>query len=162
MDQFINTIYTDPRPIYKKAIEGLWSASSSFSSMKTLYDFSCVCGIPVKKDFFTEKGRQKIADENAFRIIMIQFQDKYNWDMKVVKKCCIGFAMPDGRTIPFDAYNVLYRETHEVKHWQNGNVPKKVPMPTPYGFISQNGNGAIKSNGQLNGQKTPTKERDLT
>ena len=162
MDQFINTIYTDPRPIYKKAIEGLWSASSSFSSMKTLYDFSCVCGIPVKKDFFTEKGRQKIADENAFRIILIQFQDKYNWDMKVVKKCCIGFAMPDGRTIPFDAYNMLYRETHEVKHWQNGNVPKKVPMPTPYGFISQNGNGVIKSNGSLNGQKASTKERDLT
>jgi len=116
----------------------------------------------VKKDFFTEKGRQKIADENAFRIILIQFQDKYNWDMKVVKKCCIGFAMPDGRTIPFDAYNMLYRETHEVKHWQNGNVPKKVPMPTPYGFMSQNGNGVIKSNGSLNGQKTSTKERDLT
>ncbi|HDY75396.1 MAG TPA: radical SAM protein, partial [Candidatus Marinimicrobia bacterium] len=77
MAQFTNTIFTDPRPIYKKAIEGLWSASSSFNSIKTLYDFSCVCGIPVKKDFFSLEGRQKIADENAFRIILIQFQDKY-------------------------------------------------------------------------------------
>jgi hypothetical protein len=150
MDQFTNTIFTDPRPIYKKAIEGLWSASSSFNSVKTLYDFSCVCGIPMKKDFFTEKGRQKIADENAFRIILIQFQDKYNWDMKVVKKCCIGFAMPDGKTIPFDTYNVLYRETHEVRHWQNGNIPNPIPMPMPKanGFIPANGQNG-KSNGQV-------------
>jgi hypothetical protein len=35
-------------------------------------------------------------------------------------------------------------------------VPKKVPMPTPYGFVSQNGNGAVQSNGRL----TPKKERD--
>ena len=157
MDQFINTIYTDPRPIYKKAIEGLWSASSSFNSMKTLYDFSCVCGIPVKKDFYTTSGRQKIADENAFRIILIQFQDRFNWDMKVVKKCCIGFAMPDGRTIPFDAYNVLYRETHDVKHWQNGNIPSKIPMPAPYGMVPTNGNGIAKplngANGELKKEK---------
>jgi uncharacterized radical SAM superfamily Fe-S cluster-containing enzyme len=93
-----------------------------------------------------------------FRIIMIQFQDKYNWDMKVVKKCCIGFAMPDGRTIPFDAYNVLYRDTHEVKHWQNGNSPKKVPMPTPYRFISQM---EMESLNRM-AKKHPHKERDLT
>jgi len=157
MDQFINTIYTDPRPIYKKAIEGLWSASSSFNSMKTLYDFSCVCGIPVKKDFYTTSGRQKIADENAFRIILIQFQDRFNWDMKVVKKCCIGFAMPDGRTIPFDAYNVLYRETHDVKHWQNGKIPSKIPMPAPYGMVPTNGNGIARplngANGELKKEK---------
>jgi|TARA_B110000263_G_scaffold75650_1_gene66138 hypothetical protein len=29
-------------------------------------------------------------------------------------------------------------------------------------IADQNGNGAIKSNGQLNSQKTPTKERGLT
>ena len=104
----------------------------------------------MKKDFFTEKGRQKIADENAFRIILIQFQDKYNWDMKVVKKCCIGFAMPNGKTIPFDTYNVLYRETHEVRHWQNGNIPNPIPMPMPKanGFIPANGQNG-KSNGQV-------------
>ena len=155
MDQFTNTIFTDPRPIYKKAIEGLWSASSSFNSIKTLYDFSCVCGLPVKKDFFSLEGRQKIADENAFRIILIQFQDKYNWDMKVAKKCCIGFAMPDGRTIPFDTYNVLYRETHEVRHWQKGHVPTTIPMPVP----RINGSASkIGQNGSSNGRVKHDKE----
>ena len=132
MDEFTNTVFVDPRPIYKKAIEGLWSASTSFSSMKTLYDFSCVCGIPVKKDFYSLEGRAKIADENAFRIMLIQFQDKYSWDIKMTKKCCIGQALPDGRVIPFDAYNVLYRETHEVKYWANGNIPKPIPQPEPF------------------------------
>jgi uncharacterized radical SAM superfamily Fe-S cluster-containing enzyme len=120
MDQFSNTIFVDPRPIYKKAVEGLWSAGSSFSSAKTLYDFSCVCGIPFKKSFYSRAGRAKIADENAFRIILVQLQDRYNWDMKVAKKCCIGQALPDGRVIPVDTYNVLYRKTHDVSHWVGG------------------------------------------
>jgi len=109
LDQFTNTIYADPRPIYKRAVEGLWSAGTSFNSLKTLYDFSCVCGLPVKKEFFSSNGRAKIANENAFRIILIQFQDKYNWDMKVARKSCIGFIQPDGKAIPFDTYNLLYR-----------------------------------------------------
>ena len=117
LDQFTNTIYSDPRPIYEKAMNGLWSAGSSFSSMKTLYDFSCVCGIPIKKDFFSNAGRSKIADENAFRIILIQFQDRFNWDMKIARKSCVGFVLPDGRTMPFDTYNVLYRNKLDVKHW---------------------------------------------
>lgn len=119
LERFSNTIFIDPRPIYKEAVRGLWSAGSSFNSAKTLYDFSCVCGLPIKKDFYSEKGRAKIADENAFRIILIQFQDKYNWDMKVAKKCCIGFAQPDGKVIPFDTYNVLYRQKYEAKNFKN-------------------------------------------
>ncbi len=119
LEQFSNTIFIDPRPIYKEAIRGLWSVGSSFSSAKTLYDFSCVCGLPIKKEFYSKQGRAKIADENAFRIILIQFQDKYNWDMKVAKKCCIGFAQPDGKVIPFDTYNVLYRQKYEAKNFKN-------------------------------------------
>jgi hypothetical protein len=119
LEQFSNTIFIDPRPIYKEAIRGLWSAGSSFSSAKTLYDFACVCGLPIKKDFYSKQGRAKIADENAFRIILIQFQDKYNWDMKVAKKCCIGFAQPDGKVIPFDTYNVLYRQKYVDENSKN-------------------------------------------
>jgi len=110
MDYFTNTVYPDPRPIFLDAVKGLWSAGTSMSSAKTLYDFSCVCGMPVKKDFFTSKGRAKIADEDAFRIVILQFQDVWNWDMKIAKKCCVGFIQPDGRIIPFDTHNIFYRE----------------------------------------------------
>ena len=66
--------------------------------------------------------------------------------------------MPDGRTIPFDAYNVLYRETHEVKHWQNGHVPNKITMPAPYGFIPKNGNGFKKSDMEISTKIKNTKK----
>lgn len=112
LDYFTNTVYPDPRPIFKTAVKGLWSAGTSMSSAKTLYDFSCVCGMPVKKDFFSYAGRSKIANEDAFRIVVLQFQDLWNWDMKVAKKSCVGFVQPDGRIIPFDTHNIFYRASN--------------------------------------------------
>jgi uncharacterized radical SAM superfamily Fe-S cluster-containing enzyme len=31
--------------------------------------------------------------------------DAYTFDVKKLMKCCIGIISPDGRTIPFCAYN---------------------------------------------------------
>ena len=112
LDQLSNTVFTDPRPIYGKAFEGLWSASTCFSSAHTFFDFACVCGLPARRDFFTTEGRRRFADEHAFRVMVLQFQDRFNWDMKVARKCCVGFALPDGRVVPFDTYNILYRDGH--------------------------------------------------
>jgi uncharacterized radical SAM superfamily Fe-S cluster-containing enzyme len=44
---------------------------------------------------------------------MMHFQDKFNYDIERVKRCCIHYAMTDGRIIPFCAFNVipeLYRD----------------------------------------------------
>src|SRR5205085_11042301 len=39
------------------------------------------------------------------------FMDPYNFSVKNVMKCCVEFLVPDGRMIPFCAYNsVGYRE----------------------------------------------------
>ncbi|MFH0836593.1 MAG: radical SAM protein [Candidatus Aenigmatarchaeota archaeon] len=49
----------------------------------------------------------------AMLIGMMHFQDPYNWDMDRVHKCCIHYAVPDGRLIPFCTFNVipeLYRD----------------------------------------------------
>jgi uncharacterized radical SAM superfamily Fe-S cluster-containing enzyme len=45
-------------------------------------------------------------------MIVIQgFADPYTMDLKALMKCCIGELIPDGRIIPFCAYNsVGYRE----------------------------------------------------
>ena len=40
---------------------------------------------------------------------IIQFLDRYNFDIGTVKRSCIHFATPDGRMIPFDTYNLFYR-----------------------------------------------------
>jgi 7,8-dihydro-6-hydroxymethylpterin dimethyltransferase len=48
--------------------------------------------------------------ENVFRVIIMQFLDPFNFDVKSVKRSCIHIAHPDGRMIPFDTYNMFYRE----------------------------------------------------
>jgi uncharacterized radical SAM superfamily Fe-S cluster-containing enzyme len=44
---------------------------------------------------------------------MMHFQDKYNYDVERVRRCCIHYLVPGGRIIPFCAFNViseLYRD----------------------------------------------------
>lgn len=38
---------------------------------------------------------------------MMHFMDLYNYDIDRVQKCCIHYAVPDGRIIPFCAFNVI-------------------------------------------------------
>ncbi|PTD93450.1 radical SAM protein [archaeon SCG-AAA382B04] len=47
----------------------------------------------------------------------MHFQDNYNYDLERLKRCVIHYATPDGRIIPFCAYNSgpTYREKIEQK-----------------------------------------------
>jgi len=38
---------------------------------------------------------------------MMHFQDEYNYDVERVERCVIHYAMPDGRIVPFCAFNVI-------------------------------------------------------
>jgi uncharacterized radical SAM superfamily Fe-S cluster-containing enzyme len=38
---------------------------------------------------------------------LMHFQDLYNYDIERVKRCCIHYAMSDGRIVPFCAFNVI-------------------------------------------------------
>jgi len=40
----------------------------------------------------------------------MQFIDAWNFDVRSMKKSCIHIAQPDGRLIPFEAFNLLYRD----------------------------------------------------
>lgn len=49
--------------------------------------------------------------DQVFRITIISFLDRHNMDTRSVRKACIFIAHPDGkRLIPFDTFNVLYRD----------------------------------------------------
>ncbi len=39
----------------------------------------------------------------------MHFQDAYNIDLERLQRCGIHYALPDGRIIPFCAYNIIYR-----------------------------------------------------
>jgi uncharacterized radical SAM superfamily Fe-S cluster-containing enzyme len=58
---------------------------------------------------------------------MMHFMDKFNYDIERVKRCCIHYAMTDGRIIPFCAFNVIpewYRDKSQksqgvsIKKWE--------------------------------------------
>ncbi len=55
----------------------------------------------------------------------MHFMDPYTYDVDRVERCDIHYAMPDGRVVPFCAFNVipeLYRDATQRKY----SIPAKV------------------------------------
>lgn len=48
--------------------------------------------------------------ENLFRIIIMQFIDAYNFDVRAIKKSCVHIVSKDGKIIPFETMNIFYRD----------------------------------------------------
>jgi 7,8-dihydro-6-hydroxymethylpterin dimethyltransferase len=51
-----------------------------------------------------------IGYEQVFRVLIMAFIDAVNFDVRAVKKSCVQIAQPDGRLIPFETFNLLYRD----------------------------------------------------
>lgn len=51
--------------------------------------------------------------ENLFRIIIMRFVDGYDFDVRAIKKSCVHIVHKDGRIIPFETMNLLYRDEKE-------------------------------------------------
>ena len=58
---------------------------------------------------------------NALFIGTMHFMDRYNYDLERVQRCCIHYATPEGKLIPFCTYNSgpVYRETVWKKYAQS-------------------------------------------
>ena len=54
-----------------------------------------------------------IGYQTIFRVLIMQFIDAYSFDVRSVKKTCVHIVHPDGRLIPFDTYNLFYRDDLE-------------------------------------------------
>jgi 7,8-dihydro-6-hydroxymethylpterin dimethyltransferase len=48
--------------------------------------------------------------ENIFRIAIVEFLDAHNFCISRVKRSCVHFVTPNGQIIPFDTYNLFYRD----------------------------------------------------
>jgi 7,8-dihydro-6-hydroxymethylpterin dimethyltransferase len=58
-------------------------------------------------------AQPSLSYENIFRIIIMQFIDAHSFDVRSVKKTCVHIVHLDGRLIPFDTYNLFYRDSLE-------------------------------------------------
>lgn len=52
----------------------------------------------------------ELGYRNVFRVLIVQFMDALSLDIRALKKSCIHFALADGRLIPFESYNLFYRD----------------------------------------------------
>lgn len=60
-------------------------------------------------DSLTGGAYDRLAEfhQQSIFLGMMHFMDAYNYDVERVQRCNIHYAMPDGRAVPFCAYNVL-------------------------------------------------------
>jgi 7,8-dihydro-6-hydroxymethylpterin dimethyltransferase len=104
-----NSVLYEQNSELKSRIFDLFSTShspmSSAASLKQL--LCCLPMLPVPEG---------ISYENIFRILIVQFLDPFNFDVRSVKRSCIHIVHPDGRIIPFDTYNLFYREGSAGQH----------------------------------------------
>jgi tetraether lipid synthase len=68
---------------------------------------------PVPPAHSAAESSPSLTYENIFRIIIMQFIDAHSFDVRSVKKTCVHIVHPDGRLIPFDTYNLFYRDDLE-------------------------------------------------
>lgn len=102
-----NTIaYERDKDMQSKLFAAFSTAHSPESSAASLRDLLC-CLPKVQLP-------SEIGYENLFRVIILQFLDAQSFDVRSVKKSCVHIVHPkDLRIIPFDTYNLFYRDDLE-------------------------------------------------
>ncbi|GCE30193.1 hypothetical protein KDA_56770 [Dictyobacter alpinus] len=107
LDYITNRAVPDISEDIKQALEGLWSSSAVAGSDKAAQQFalSCAaCGLPDGLDVTA-------FAKNIFMVMLQDFMDPWTFNQKNLMKCCKEILLPDGKQIPFCAYNnVGYRE----------------------------------------------------
>ena len=60
--------------------------------------------------------------DKVFRVAIVSFLDRYNFCIAAVKRSCIHFVTPGAKIIPFDTYNLFYRNGLDVKLRETAHV----------------------------------------
>ena len=98
-----NTINFEKQPVLKEKFIELFSLSSGPNNAgERLAEF--LCCLP------KVEAPANLTYENVFRVAIVQFMDRFNFCVGGVKRSCIHFVTPAGQIIPFDTYNLFYRD----------------------------------------------------
>ena len=98
-----NTITFEHDPAIKKQIFELFSTNQSPDGQASKLS-ELLCCIPQVE---TPAG---VGYRDVFRVLIVQFMDALSLDIRALKKSCIHIAQPDGRLIPFESFNLFYRD----------------------------------------------------
>ncbi len=127
VEQGRNTIVVERDEGLRELAFRLFSSSPGPEKQATLLS-ELLCCLP------QVAGPAGLDYRNVFRIIIMQFVDAMSFDLRSVKKSCVHIAQPDGSIIPFDTYNLFYRDDrrkklaelrrqHEPRVWTSRRLP---------------------------------------
>lgn len=97
----------EKNPEFQKKFFELFSLGVNGESTASCFG-SVLCCLP------QVRLSKKLTYDKVFRILIIGFMDKYDLDLRSVKRACIMMPTPDGKMIPFDTYNMFYRKRYSV------------------------------------------------
>lgn len=97
-----NTISFEKSALLKSAFLKLFSLDAC-SEQTTEHLQTMLCCLP-------RVSSEGLSYENVFRIVIMGFMDKYDFDLGSVKRSCTHFVEPDGKIYPFDTWNLFYRQ----------------------------------------------------
>jgi uncharacterized radical SAM superfamily Fe-S cluster-containing enzyme len=102
LDAVPNSIAFERYPELKRRIFDLFSLSVGESTIsdKMTALLCCLPEVPVP---------QGLDYGSVFRVAVISFMDRHNFSVPAAKRSCIHFVTPNGQIIPFETYNLFYR-----------------------------------------------------
>ncbi len=102
LDNSKNTIiYEQDEQLHSKMISLFSTGNSTEVASENLQ--SILCCLPQVK-------APELAYDNLFRIIIMQFMDAYNFDVRAIKKSCVHIVDKQNKIIPFETMNLFYRD----------------------------------------------------
>lgn len=102
LDNSRNTIvYEQDQHLHSKMIQLFSTGNSPEGSTDKLH--SLLCCLP-------QIQAPALSYDNLFRVIIMQFIDAYNFDVRAVKKSCVHIVNKDYKIIPFETMNLFYRD----------------------------------------------------
>ncbi len=102
LDNGKNTIvYEQDEALHGKMIE-LFSTGNSVESAQEHLQ-SIMCCLP-------HIDAPNLGYDNLFRVIIMQFIDAYNFDVRAIKKSCVHIVDKEYKIIPFETMNLFYRD----------------------------------------------------
>ncbi len=102
LDNSKNTIVYEQDEILKGKMLELFSTGNSVECAQENLK-SILCCLP-------NIDAPELGYDNLFRVIIMQFIDAYNFDVRSVKKSCVHIVDKDYKIIPFETMNLFYRD----------------------------------------------------
>ena len=102
-----NTIVFESDPVLKAEVFRLFATNLSPEGQANCLS-SLMCCLP------QVAAPAAIGYDQVFRVLIMAFMDAVNFDVRAMKKSCVHIVQPDGRLVPFESFNLLYRDGRQA------------------------------------------------